>query len=215
MADQSIESAERISALVDGQLLGDEFVQALAELESSSAARAKWDIYHVLGDVMRSNQATARMHEADFVRRLRQRILENTVEPMIPDAVPVSAASHRHFPSESANDGSWRRVAGFASGALVVALAWQGLNWTGASDPTSLPQLAQQNAQPAAPTASAVAFTQAEGNAALGITADTAVMIRDPQLDALVAAHRQFGGTSALQMPAGFLRNAAFAEGGR
>ncbi|MHB8949586.1 MAG: sigma-E factor negative regulatory protein, partial [Rhodoferax sp.] len=35
-------------------------------------------------------------------------------------------------------------------------------------------------------------------------------MIRDPQLDALLAAHKQFGGTSALQGPAGFLRNATF-----
>jgi len=40
-------------------------------------------------------------------------------------------------------------------------------------------------------------------------------MIRDPQLDALLAAHRQFGGTSALQMPAGFLRRATFEEGPR
>ncbi|OYU41868.1 MAG: anti-anti-sigma factor, partial [Burkholderiales bacterium PBB4] len=36
------------------------------------------------------------------------------------------------------------------------------------------------------------------------------VMIRDPHLAALLAAHKQFGGTSALQMPAGFLRNATF-----
>jgi sigma-E factor negative regulatory protein RseA len=40
-------------------------------------------------------------------------------------------------------------------------------------------------------------------------------MIRDPRLDALLAAHRQFGGTSALQMPSGFLRNATFEESSR
>jgi sigma-E factor negative regulatory protein RseA len=40
-------------------------------------------------------------------------------------------------------------------------------------------------------------------------------MIRDPQIDALLAAHRQFGGTSALQAPTGFLRNATFEEGAR
>jgi sigma-E factor negative regulatory protein RseA len=34
------------------------------------------------------------------------------------------------------------------------------------------------------------------------------VLIRDAQLEALMAEHRQFGGVSALQMPAGFLRNA-------
>jgi sigma-E factor negative regulatory protein RseA len=30
-----------------------------------------------------------------------------------------------------------------------------------------------------------------------------------------MAAHRQFGGTSALQMPTGFLRNATFEESAR
>jgi sigma-E factor negative regulatory protein RseA len=35
-------------------------------------------------------------------------------------------------------------------------------------------------------------------------------MIRDPRLDELLAAHRQLGGASALQAPAGFLRNATF-----
>lgn len=35
-------------------------------------------------------------------------------------------------------------------------------------------------------------------------------MIRDPRLDELLAAHRQYGNTTALQMPAGFLRNATF-----
>jgi sigma-E factor negative regulatory protein RseA len=40
-------------------------------------------------------------------------------------------------------------------------------------------------------------------------------MIRDAELDALLAAHRQFGGTSAFQVPTGFLRNATFEGGGR
>ena len=35
------------------------------------------------------------------------------------------------------------------------------------------------------------------------------------QDEGLLAAHKQFGGTSALQMPAGFLRNATFEGGGR
>jgi sigma-E factor negative regulatory protein RseA len=35
-------------------------------------------------------------------------------------------------------------------------------------------------------------------------------MLRNPQLDALIAAHNQAGGSSALQMPSGFLRSATF-----
>jgi sigma-E factor negative regulatory protein RseA len=41
------------------------------------------------------------------------------------------------------------------------------------------------------------------------------VMIRDPRLDELLAAHKQFGSTAALQMPAGFLRNANFERSDR
>ena len=41
------------------------------------------------------------------------------------------------------------------------------------------------------------------------------VMIRDPRLDELLAAHNQFGSTSALQMPAGFLRNDNFSTPSR
>jgi sigma-E factor negative regulatory protein RseA len=36
------------------------------------------------------------------------------------------------------------------------------------------------------------------------------VMVRDSRIDQLLAEHQQFGGTSALQMPTGFLRNATF-----
>ncbi|MFZ4286997.1 sigma-E factor negative regulatory protein [Variovorax sp. HJSM1_2] len=51
-----------------------------------------------------------------------------------------------------------------------------------------------------------------------GVTAQTVtlpsgepqVMIRNPRLDALMAAHKQFGGASALQTPAPFLREATF-----
>jgi sigma-E factor negative regulatory protein RseA len=41
-------------------------------------------------------------------------------------------------------------------------------------------------------------------------TEDQTVMVRNPELDALMAAHQQLGGHSAFQMPSGFLRNATF-----
>jgi sigma-E factor negative regulatory protein RseA len=40
-------------------------------------------------------------------------------------------------------------------------------------------------------------------------------MLRDPRLDELMIAHRQLGGHSALQVPAGFLRNATYEGAGR
>jgi sigma-E factor negative regulatory protein RseA len=45
--------------------------------------------------------------------------------------------------------------------------------------------------------------------------ASASVMLRDPRLDELMAAHQQYGATTTLQMPAGFLRNANFAAPNR
>jgi sigma-E factor negative regulatory protein RseA len=36
------------------------------------------------------------------------------------------------------------------------------------------------------------------------------VIVRDARLEELLAAHKQVGGNSALQMPSGFLRNPTF-----
>jgi sigma-E factor negative regulatory protein RseA len=94
-------------------------------------------------------------------------------------------------------------VAGLASLALVSVIGWQALNGWG--DQGATVQLAQK----AVPLVNSTVVAEPAG-AALG----SPPMLRDPQLDALLAAHRQFGGTSALQMPAGFLRNATF-EGAR
>jgi sigma-E factor negative regulatory protein RseA len=73
-------------------------------------------------------------------------------------------------------------------------------------------QMAQQTgAQPAA-----VAAAPASASASVVAANDNVqVMIRDPRLDELLAAHKQFGGASALQQPAGFLRNATFNPAGR
>jgi sigma-E factor negative regulatory protein RseA len=40
------------------------------------------------------------------------------------------------------------------------------------------------------------------------VNTDRGTLIRDARLEQLLAEHRQFGGMSALQMPAGFLRDA-------
>lgn len=184
MTDSLIEKNALVSALVDGQLRGTEFAQAMALLDDSAEARQRWHSYHVMGDAMRTGQADVRPHDADFVLRLRARLQQEPALTALQDA-PVPAKIHVTLTSTakpSANDRWWPLVVGLASVAMVTVVAWQGFQGLVAPDP----QLA------AAP-----------------------VMIRDPHIDALLAAHRQFGGTSALQAPTGFLRNATFEEGAR
>ena len=143
--------------------------------------------------------------ETDFVARLQARLQAESIA-LVPVADADAAAepgSALQAPSRqsAANNGSfrWKMVAGFASLAAVAAIGWNSASTVWA--PTAAPQLAQAPAQTQGVASPLVAVASPAGGA---------VMLRDPQLDEILAAHKQQGGSSALQMPAGFLRNATF-----
>jgi len=189
--------------LVDGQLRDIEFDQALALLERSGEARQRWHSYHVVGDAMRTGQAAASAHDDEFVLRLRARLQQ---EPAPSALRAVSATKVQLAPlMASANDRWWRLVVGLASVALVTGVAWRGFQ--GQALPGAQLAVAPRTDQSPLPLAPSGTLAATPGAAP--------VMIRDPQIDVFLAAHRQFGGTSALQMPTGFLRNATFEEGAR
>jgi sigma-E factor negative regulatory protein RseA len=186
------DQAQLVSALADGELQGDEFVQSLDILRTSEEARARWHGYHLVGEVMRSGAVAAvGSRDEAFVAQLRQRLGEERAR-----AVPPAVAVVRDRDQPGANDEVWRwkLVAGLCSLVAVAVLAWQ-MVLPEAQD--TAPQLAGSSV-PSLVTAAPVAAVESQ------------VMLRDPRLDQLIAAHQQQGGTSALQMPAGFLRNATF-----
>lgn len=193
---------ELVSALADGQLRGEAFARALALIERSEDARAQWRAYHLVGDVLRSDElAASSTRDAAFTARLRQRLQQEAPASQSLDAIELIAfgayaagrEGKNHVEDSSANDASmrWKLAAGFVSLAAVMVVGWHLASSYGKAD--GAPQLAQTGALvPQAATETAQA------------------MIRDPRLDQLLAAHQQFGGISALQMPAGFLRNATY-----
>lgn len=205
------ENPELISALADGQLRGAEFVRTLERLQVSEVARSTWHTYHVVGDVLRSDGAVASSRDAEFVQRLKRQLQSETptvlplpVHDWVADsALAVTGDAANQGLQLSANEAwfRWRRVAGVLSLVAVSLIGWQFGFREGASQDS--PQLVRRAPVPELMSASSLAAAQAP------------VMIRDPQLDALLLAHRQFGGTSALQMPAGFVRNATFEEAAR
>lgn len=209
MSIKSQENAEQVSALLDGQLRGEAFRQALEHLADSDEARDTWDTYHLVGEIMRSGQVDLSPHDPAFVQRLRLKMSSGASDLVASDDLSIRAKSQNKHKSQSANDRWWRRVAGLLPAVLVGVLAWQGYQYLGRDGSVgATPQLAQLPASPAVLTSVASAPVMADNSA-------VPVMIRDPQLDALLAAHRQFAGTSALQTPSGFLRNATFEESGR
>lgn len=195
---------EQLSALADGQLQGDELAAALAFASEEDEGSKTWQLYHLVGDVLRSSEL-ARPVDPVFLSRLREQLAQEA-PPERPQA-PVQIAVVAPALSDAANASvfRWKMVAGFASLAAVAAIGWtslaslQGVGSSGA-------QMAAAPDRSAAQGAPVVAVADAEGQQ---------VMIRDPRLDELLAAHKQFGSTSALQMPAGFLRNATFETPGR
>ena len=63
---------QQISALADGELDPSQLKSLLIELRQPEA-RADWDIYHRIGDVLRS-ETMAREPSADFTQRLAARL---------------------------------------------------------------------------------------------------------------------------------------------
>ena len=185
-----------VSALADGELRGVEFSHALELLGRSEQAVAAWRSYHLVGDALRGADVAITHRDLAFVERVRSQLdgvaiarvqagAAPQVLPPLQDGAPARLA---------ANDPArrWKWMAAAASLAAVAAIGWPLL---GLDSPAPM----------------SASLSQQDGaQASTAPDASSGVMLRDPRLDELMAAHKQFGGTSALQMPSGFLRNATF-----
>lgn len=194
MKDLDLTVGERVSDLVDGRLSESECALALQDLLSDPQARKTWYAYHVVGDVLRSAELAPSPHDHAFLERLEQRLAN---EPQAPSAVAGGAVAVKVSvaPSANAEVFRWKLLAGVACTAMlgVVGLSL----WTNTGLRGDAQLAAQTRVVPPVPTI---------------VAADTGAgtMLRDARLDELMAAHRQLGGHSALQVPAGFLRNATY-----
>ena len=199
VADGSVH--EQLSALVDGEV--DAGAAAALWRDDGGVVCATWARYQVIGEALRG--APAQTADAGRVAAIMQRVRqERGANKPAPVAVSVAVAPTR---VEAANDAvfRWKMLAGFASLAAVVAVAWNMSGTVGAIDAAG-PQLAQAPVL----TAPVAAAPAAPVVAPVMVAGEQGPVLRDPRLEELMAAHRQAGGMSALQMPAGFLRNAAF-----
>ncbi len=209
---------ETLSALMDGQLRGAEASAALRMMASTEAGEC-WQVYHLVGDVLRSSDLAGCGRDSAFLARLNARLQEEARPTvMVPARRPADA---RDVSRPAANDGvfRWKMVAGLASFAAVAAIGWSVMGSLGPQPGTGA-QLAQgPSAQPTQVMSLVAGPGQGAPQVALAAASEPAdmgdVMLRDPRLDELLAAHRQSAGVSALGNAAGFLRNATFEGSGR
>ncbi len=218
------ESLEWVSALADGQLEGVEFARAVDEVGSGAELRASWQVYHLVGEVLRTGAHVPCTDSTAFMARLQGRLAAESVVRPVASAAPAVPPPQM----EAANEPvfRWKMVAGVATIAAAAAIGWTWMGQGPAPAAAGGAQLAMQAPQaPARVDAAVAGNASAEGSIlAAAATAGAAaplsrtrvlvgngapqVMLRNPRLDELLEAHQQAGGAS--QMPSAFLRNATF-----
>ncbi len=190
------EPLEAMSALADGELSPREAAGVVEMVAQDGSLQAAWQHYQWIGEALRAN---AIAHATTSATRLHAVALASTV-----------------VQTPAANDSVWRwkLVAGFAALAAVGSIIWSVVGGPAVLNGSAQPQLASVRSAPAAQSAApslaqAPTPVAASNGELVASQSPQGVMIRDPRLDELLAAHKQFGSSSALQ-PAGFLHNATF-----
>lgn len=206
MKQEMMSDHEVVSALADGQLRGDDFVHAVDLLASSAEHRSTWHAYHTVGDVMRTGACQSIGQDSEFLQRLRVNLAHERLpienEEVLSFGLSEQLAQLPANAVPASNDSSfrWKAWGGVFSVITVSAVAWQ--MFSSVENPRGLAQVT-----PATVPSQALAQNDPRE---LMAAEDQATMIRDPRLDALLAAHQQLGGTSAFQNPTGFVRSATF-----
>lgn len=197
--DEETALRSAVSALVDGELAPSEFDELVNRPGGCADWHGDWQTFHLIGDVLRGSELALanRKHSVDFLEGLGARLREET-QAVRPEPVPAGLVR-----GPAANDAvfRWKLVAGLASLAAVAAVGWSVVG-SGAGQPPAGPQMAGGSPAPVV----------AEAPQAVVVQTPQGQMVRDARLEQLLSEHRQYGGMSALQMPAGFLRNATYDE---
>ncbi|MBV8665693.1 MAG: sigma-E factor negative regulatory protein [Burkholderiaceae bacterium] len=204
---------ENISALMDNELSDQELEAALASLPDLPAdERDTWDLYHQIGDVMRSEDM-AQTFSSGFSARLAARL---EAEPVV--VAPAALRQVRERPNGQGKPGfAVPRFALPVAAAAALALAtyinphW----WNGTAEaPAGMARVeTPQNITLAASNgavAVADARNRARENPADGApdTAKGAVMLRDPRIDEYLLAHQRY--SPSLYSTAQYARPAAY-----
>lgn len=186
------DAQEWLSALADGEVIEPTHGvrRATEQWAHSPAVRQRWHTYHLIGDVMRSDElASAPDQDAAFMIKLRARLAD---EPVLLAPMPMAAVTSRRQ--------AWWTPAAVAAGFMAVAavLVVARLGQPGA-DPAAAPALAFVPA----PALSAAGNSGAPANP----SAPNQAVLRDARLDSYLRAHQAARQGGAAAVPGGGLRN--------
>lgn len=214
-----------LSALADDEIGASELDALLNCFQADRETLSGWQAYEVIGDALRGQRPSMSMVPAnDFLAAVRLGLQAHQInpDPATPERVEALVLQPEKIQREAANDDAfhWKLVAGFASVAAVVAVSWNVLVGSGGPlDGVSGPQLAltapSRGVAPTPQPATTAMPAAPSSGSPVAVNTGQGVLIRDAQLEALLAEHRQHGGMSALQSPSGFIRSATYDSAGR
>ncbi|MCP1172923.1 sigma-E factor negative regulatory protein [Ralstonia chuxiongensis] len=181
------EFAQRISALIDGEVEAHE-VSSAVELAKDGEGAAHWREYQLIGDVLRSEDLLNTRSSEDFLSRFSAKL---DAEPhlLVPAVAQRAKTQERHRFLVSP---AWVRriMPTTAVAAAVAAVSW-----------VVVPQLRGPADGADGSPALVAKATQATGAQALTVAAtDNTPMIRDARLDEYLSAHRQ-SATNGMVVP--------------
>jgi sigma-E factor negative regulatory protein RseA len=190
-----------LSALMDGD--GSASDDACRAWRGDAAARADWHVYHLIGDLMRSDEHPAdEARDARFLAAVRARLADEPVvlAPSPAAAAPASAAAL----TRARRARRWMAPTAVAAGFMAVAGALV-VTRVSAPEGAATTTLAGAALPPVVSPALAASQTGVE----------TATMIRSAELDRYLQAHRQYANGVTQVAPGGAVRNAAATAPGR
>ena len=198
------DQAANLSSLMDGDADGAAVQKASARWRDDPAARSTWHAYHLIGDVLRSDDlASPPGHDAAFMAALRSKL---AAEPALlaPSVAASPAASAAPAVVKPQRRQAWLMPAAMAAGFVAVASVLL-VTRQSAPEPSATPLLASGSA--ATDGVQRVATLPVTGSPlVLGGAPGDARMVRDAQLDAYLRAHRGMRGGAAAALPGGELR---------
>ena len=204
-SESKLSPMDELSSLMDGELDASAVSRACGQWRDDPEARARWHTYHVIGDVLRSDElASDAGHDAAFLAAFRERLAQEPVvlAPATLGAAKATVARRRSWVAPAAVAAGFVAVAGV----LLVTQLSGGLSLLGSQPDASLAKVQSP---------SSVMVMAVDGAASSGAADDlpsvvpNGRLIRDVRLDEYLAAHKKFGGSSVPGGPSGFLRNAA------
>ncbi|WP_062113739.1 sigma-E factor negative regulatory protein [Collimonas pratensis] len=196
---------EQISALADGELSSAYIDMALAALRQAES-RDTWDVYHQIGDILRSDDMALNM-SSDFSARMAARL---DAEPTI-IAAPLAVTAQ---PSEQIAVGGGQPVhISVAAGRRSIkrfALPGMAAAAVAAAAFIISPQLAVVSAPASAPAAVATPQLALASNAGdVRVMTHAGEVLRDSRMDEYLSAHQRF--SPSLYSAAQYARPAKFA----